>query len=132
MVPWDFSDILDRNRICINLKCSKKHLSTYYDIFINNVPIRFEATPTRAGVYEFNKLVKNPRCARELICRIFLHTLKYNGFIINLLKDSHYVIYNNDNIYFFFEYDLLLLVSTSFSTLTVSLEVSSTYMLVKN
>ena len=50
-------DILDRNRIYINLKCSKKDscsvsLSTYYDIFINNVPIRFEATPTRAGVYE--------------------------------------------------------------------------------
>ena len=59
-VPWHFScgiDILDHNRIYINLKCSKKDsfsvsLSTYYDIFINNVPTRFEATPTRAGVYE--------------------------------------------------------------------------------
>src|SRR5271154_5080053 len=78
----------------------------------------------------FFTLVKNPRCARELICRIFLHLLKYNGFIINLLKDSHYVIYNIDNIYFFFEYDLLLLVSTSFSTLTVSLEVLLTYIYV--
>jgi len=60
-IPWDFScgiDILDRNRIYINLKCSNKDffsvsLFTYYDIFINNVPIHFEATPTRAGVYEF-------------------------------------------------------------------------------